>query len=125
MDDEILTEHRLEHIMGALLRAGVVIAAIVVLGAGALYLIQHGGEHPNYKEFHESSNLRSVSEIMRAAGRGNSRGIMEFGLLLLVLTPIARVVLSAAGFIAKRDVMYTVITLIVLAALIFSLLAIK
>jgi uncharacterized membrane protein len=125
MGNQPATTHRQEHIMGALLRIGVIIAAMVVLTGGVLYLIQHGAEHPDYRQFHESGNLRSVSGIMRSASKGDSRGIMELGLLLLVLTPISRIVLSAVGFIVQRDRMYAVITLIVLAALIFSLVGIK
>lgn len=111
--------------MGALLRLGVIIAAIVVLAGGVLYLIQHGTERADYRQFHESTSVRSVGEIMRGTRTGDSRGIMEFGLLLLVLTPVARIVLSAIGFTVQRDWMYTVITLIVLGALIFSLVGIK
>ena len=125
MNSEELTDQRQEHMMGALLRSGVIIAACVVLAGGVLYLIQHGTERADYRQFHESTSVRSVGEIMRGAYIGDSRGIMELGLLLLVLTPVARIVLSAIGFIVQRDWMYTVITLIVLGALIFSLVGIK
>jgi uncharacterized membrane protein len=41
--------------------------------------------------------------------------------LLLIATPVARVLFSAIAFALERDPMYVVITLIVLAILLFSL----
>ena len=46
------TEHQLENIVGNLLRVGVMLAAVVVFGGGALYLIRHGAISPDYRVFH-------------------------------------------------------------------------
>lgn len=120
------TDHKIEQIIGQLLRAGVMLAALVVLSGGVIYLVQHASAHEDYSKFHGTpENLRSVSGIVNETLTGHSVGIIQLGLLLLVLTPIARVVFSAIGFMEERDRMYVVITLIVLAVLIFSLLGIK
>ena len=50
------------------------------------------------------------------------RGIIQFGLVLLIATPVARVAFSVAAFALQRDNTYVAITLIVLAVLLFSLL---
>ncbi len=52
----------------------------------------------------------------------SGRGIIQLGLLLLVATPVARVIFSVAAFALQQDWIYVVITLIVLAVLGFSLL---
>jgi len=120
------TDYKLEQVIGALLRAGVVLSAIVVFAGGVLHLVQHGGETADYRTFHEpAAELRSVSGTAREAFRLHSDGIMQLGLLLLILTPIARVVFSAVGFAMESDRMYVGITLVVLAVLIVSLVAIK
>ena len=125
-DDHKLTDNRQEFIVGKLLRAGVIIAAIVVLAGGVMYLAQHGGEPANYRQFHDApSDLTSVSGVGKAAVSLKSEGIIQLGLLLLILTPIARVVFSAASFAIEGDRMYVAITLIVLAVLLFSLLIAK
>ena len=49
------------------------------------------------------------------------RAAMRLGLLLLVATPIARVAFSAVGFAIKRDYVFVLITLVVLALLIIGL----
>jgi len=46
---------------------------------------------------------------------------MQLGLLLLIATPIARVMLSAIAFAVERDRMYVLFTLIVLTVLMYSL----
>jgi uncharacterized membrane protein len=43
-------------------------------------------------------------------------------LLLLIATPIARVAFAAFAFALEKDYMYVIITLIVLAVLLYSLL---
>lgn len=51
----------------------------------------------------------------------HGKAIIQLGLLLLVATPIARVVFSAFAFFAEGDYLYVGITLLVLAVLMFSL----
>jgi uncharacterized membrane protein len=46
------------------------------------------------------------------------------GLLLLIATPVARVALLAVAFAVQRDRLYVVVTLIVLAVLLASLVGI-
>ncbi len=117
------SDERLELIIGNLLRIGVVAAALVVLAGGILYLLKYGGQRIDYGTFHaEPANLRSLSGIVHGAAAGQSMAIMQFGLLLLIATPVARVVFSAFGFLQERDYRYVVITLIVLAVLLYSLL---
>ncbi|MBZ5521053.1 MAG: DUF1634 domain-containing protein [Acidobacteriia bacterium] len=119
------TDHRLELMIGNLLRAGVFLAAAVVLLGGVLYLAQHGMDRPDYHDFHGPQNqLTSVPGILRDAAALHSRGIIQLGLVLLVLTPVARVVISAVGFFMERDRMYVAITLAVLAVLFYSLIRI-
>jgi uncharacterized membrane protein len=117
-----INDRNLEQIIGNLLRIGVLTAAAVVLLGGIFYLKEHGGGHPDYHSFHgESLELRSVSAILKDFGSLKSPAIIQFGLLLLVLTPIARVVFSAVGFILERDHLYLALTLVVLLVLLYSL----
>lgn len=50
-----------------------------------------------------------------------SRGVIQLGLLLLIATPVARVVFSVFAFALQQDRTYVIVTLIVLAVLIYSL----
>lgn len=113
---------RIEGIIGNLLRAGVILAAAVVLGGGVLYVAKYGHQKPQYEMFRgEPSDLRDVSQIVGAAISLHSRGLIQLGLLILIATPVARVAFSVIAFAAERDWLYVVVTLIVLAVLLYSL----
>jgi uncharacterized membrane protein len=119
---ERMTDKRAEAIIGNLLRAGVTIAATIVFAGGIAYLVQHGAEIPDYKTFRgEPDRWRHVSGILKAAVALDSAAIIQLGLLLLIATPVARVAFSVFAFREERDWMYVVITLIVLALLLYSL----
>ena len=115
-------DRRVEEIIGALLRAGVVLSASVVVAGGIVYLLRHGREPADYRVFRgEPSDLRHIGGIVRAALALQGRGIIQFGLLLLIATPIARVAFSIFGFAAEKDRMYVGFTVIVLTILLYSL----
>lgn len=108
--------------MGQLLRGGVLAAASLVLLGGILYLIRYGSLPPNYHVFRgEPQDLRSVSGIVLNALSLRRRGLIQTGLLVLIATPIARVVFSLYSFLRQRDYIYVCLTLIVLAVLLYSL----
>jgi uncharacterized membrane protein len=115
-------DQRIEIIIGSLLRAGVILSAAVVLFGGIVYLTRHGREIPNYTTFHgEPETLKRPTEIFHDTLQMNARAIIQLGLLLLIATPVARVIFSAVAFAIERDYLYVVITLIVLAVLVYSL----
>ncbi len=114
-------ERRLDIVIGTLLRAGVVLAAAVVLFGASVYLTRHGFEHPSYKTFRgEPADLRTMTGVAHEVAGFRGRGIIQLGLLLLIATPIARVAFSAWAFARLGDGRYVVITLIVLGLLLFS-----
>ncbi len=118
-----LSEKKIESIIGNLLRIGVMISAAVVLTGGVLYLYRFGNTQTQLAVFRgEPANLRSVSGIVERSMTWSSRGMIQLGLLLLIATPVARVAFTLIAFWIKRDYTYTIITLIVLAVLAFSLL---
>jgi uncharacterized membrane protein len=114
----------IEIVLGNLLRFGTVISASVIALAGAAYLWSAGGDTPDYGAFRgESAKLRSVADIVADAARFNTRGMIQLGILLLVATPIARVIGALVAFAMRRDVTYVVVSALVLAGLLYSLLA--
>jgi uncharacterized membrane protein len=118
-----MNDIRLENIIGHLLRAGVLLAAVVVFAGGILYLIQDGSQAVNYWTFIAGGqDIRTLRGIVKLAAHFDSRGLMQLGLLLLIATPVARVVMAIAGFALERDRLYVVVSSIVLAVLLFSLL---
>jgi len=118
------TDERVASLVGNLLRFGVLLAAAVVAIGGLLYLAHHGGEPVAYHVFRgEPRALRNIPGIVSSVDGFGARGIIQLGLLLLIATPVARVAFSAFAFLLERDRMYVVVTLIVLATLLYSLAA--
>jgi uncharacterized membrane protein len=118
----VLTDKQMDRIISVLLRSGVLISAFVVLLGGIFYLIRYGAALPEYGVFRgEPADLRNVSGIVKDVLAFDSRGMIQFGLLLLVATPVARVAFSILAFALQGDRTYVVVTLIVLGVLLYSL----
>jgi uncharacterized membrane protein len=117
------TDQRIEEVLGNLLRAGVLLSALVVTLGAVVYLLRHGHEPVNYQIFRqEPADLRELRGIVRDSWALRGRGIIQFGLLLLIATPVSRVAFSIFAFSKERDGIYVGFTLIVFAILLYSLL---
>jgi len=116
------TDEHMDELIGLLLRVGVILAACIVLVGGVVYLAGH--PYPSdYRVFRgEPERLRVVSGIFSDALAFHAQGLIQLGLLVLILTPITRVTFSVFAFLYQRDWMYVLFTLIVLALLLSSLL---
>lgn len=116
------TEKRTELVIGRLLQCGVLLAAIVVLSGGVMYMIRDGEPAAHYRIFNgEREDLRTVTGVLHDLPLLRWRAVIQFGLLLLIATPIARVLFSVFAFAAEKDYMYVIVTLIVFAILLYSL----
>jgi len=117
------TDQKVENVIGTLLRVGVLTSAFVVFCGGTIYLARHGRSTVDYRIFQgEPADYRQISGIVREALHLSGRGIIQLGLLLLIATPIARVIFALFGFAAEKDRMYACFTAIVLVILLYSLL---
>jgi uncharacterized membrane protein len=116
-------DQRMELIMGNLLRAGVLLSASVVIIGGIIYMVRQGHSVADYHAFRgELSPFRTLAGIAHGILQLSGRAIIQLGLLLLIATPVARVIFSAIAFARERDYLYVAFTLAVLAVLSYSLL---
>jgi hypothetical protein len=89
-----------------------------VIGAGAFRSRWcRSGRLPQSSTTSKPASSRGAIRRHRLGGRG----LTQFGLLLLIATPVARVAFSVAGFFRERDYVYVGLTLVVLAVLLHSL----
>ena len=116
------TDQQVENAIGWLLRIGLVIAALVVLAGGAVFVTRHHAEPADFRVFRgEPADLRTIGGTVEAARRGEGRGIIQLGLMILLATPVARVAFSVVAYALEGDRLYVGITLIVLVLLIASI----
>jgi uncharacterized membrane protein len=99
------------------------ISALFVFSGAVIYLVQHGHEKPQYHLFSgEPHRFINLIQVLKNSVEGKARSIIQLGLLLLIATPIARIVFSIIGFILEKDYLYVSITAIVLVVIIVSIL---
>ena len=116
------TDQEIEARIGNLLRTGVLAAAAVVLCGAVVYLARHGADRPDYHVFRgEPSDLCSLPGVLTDIVHFSGRGIIQLGFLLLIATPVLRVVACSLAFGRQRDRLYVVVSLIVLSFLTYSL----
>src|SRR5271155_4408074 len=106
------TDTKVEQIVGQLLISGVLLSALIVALGGLVFLLQHGNTVPQYHLFQgEPDELRSLGSILSGALHLQGRAVIQLGLLLLIATPVARVVFSVFAFALERDRTYVAIAL--------------
>lgn len=116
------SDEHVEQFIGRLLQLGVVVAALVTIAGAIILLASSGGSVADFHVFRgASSGLRSVGAIVRGVAALDGRAITQLGLVLLILTPVARVALTLWAFLRQHDRLYVLVTTIVLALLLYGL----
>lgn len=115
-------DHRLEQTLGRVLQIGVFTSAAVVGFGAVLLLASRAYVAPLLTSFTGvRAPLRTVPGILGGAAAFQPDALVQLGLVLLIATPLLRVVLSLFGFIRRRDWIYTAVSLIVTGVLVAGL----
>lgn len=118
---------KVEVMLGTLLRVGVLLSFLVII-VGIVITIMH---NPSFLSDPEVTRKiigagdgypSTIGGLFQGLAVLNGRSIIVLGLVLLILTPVFRVVASIIAFFAQRDWLYTVLTTGVLLVLIISFL---
>lgn len=114
-------------LLGNTLRWGVYLSLAVALIGGGLYLYRHGHE-PNLFigrpfEEHDENIAGLLRDTFHGIVQGRGYYIIELGVLLLIATPIMRVLLSLVAFAFEKDRLYVCLTAIVLVIITISMLS--
>jgi uncharacterized membrane protein len=109
------------------LRTGVLISAAIIFVGTSLYLAGLGAINGDPKKLNDilggggHSTPVSPLDIFHGITAGNPISIIQLGLLVLILTPMTRVAMTAVLFMAQRDRVFIVITSVVFIVLLFGL----
>lgn len=115
-------DQKIEQIIGDLLRVGVSISAALVFVTGVAYLIGNHSSRVDYHQFHgQPAMLTSVAGVLSGVARFDTLALMQLGLLILIATPVARVLFAAFAFALERDWLYLAVSLIVFGVLMATL----
>ncbi|GHT17695.1 membrane protein [Bacteroidia bacterium] len=125
-----MNQNKTEILIGKSLRVGVVISVVITLTGGFLYLFQHQGLANTYKAIPQDSNtsfegaavyLREFSTIVPRIFQFDGAAIIQLGVIVLIATPILRVILSLITFLMGKDKLYVLITAIVLIVILSNM----
>lgn len=116
-EDDRLREAEL--IISVVLRGGVLLAAaIIALGVLLFYLgTLRAGGYPSHLVY-----PKSAGAVFAGLAHGEPVAVIALGLLVLLLTPVLRVLVSVVTFAMEHDWRYTWITLLVFCILLVSFL---
>ncbi|MEO7214848.1 DUF1634 domain-containing protein [Mucilaginibacter sp.] len=124
MTNTSFKEKDMQSIIGWILRAGVFISMTVVFLGGILYIYRHGNEVPDYHTFKGVPDfVHNASGIINGIFTFRGRAIIQAGIILLIATPVVRIIFSAIGFVLEKDYLYVGITLVVLLIIFSSMLS--
>ena len=121
------TSRDLSLLVARTLRIGVALAGLIALAGGIGYLWRHGSEtlpdlsHFSYDALPENAEAyTTLGGIFGSVGQMNPIGWIQLGVLVLILTPFLRVVISFFDFLKQRDWLYAGITAFVLGVIILN-----
>jgi uncharacterized membrane protein len=119
--EERFDDRRMEIVMGRLLQVGVMLSSLVMAIGGGLYTRAHHGEMPDYRVFSsEPQRLRHLGGIVAGIKVGDPAAFIQLAVLLLIATPVARVLFALIAFAIERDKLYIVVSAMVLAVLLYG-----
>lgn len=104
--------HQLQHWVHRTLLTGLVISALLLIGGVTAMLAQGHEQVPRHD---------SLSTLLHEVARFNGPAVTTLGLLVLMITPIMRVVVLLLGWTLERNWVFAAVALVVFGLLILSL----
>ncbi len=115
-----------EELISYSLRVCLLVSVLLIAIGIALVFTNNGGAQFNITQIASGTNevnssQFSFSQILQSASGLDGIGFIFLGLIVLIGTPVIRVILSVFYFAFERNWLYTVITLIVLLNLLIAI----
>jgi uncharacterized membrane protein len=118
-------DHAVELIISTILRAGVIISLIVVVGGLVLSFLHHHAylhSRPSLQRLTTPGRAfpRTIKQVLTGVRHLRGEAVIMAGLVLLIATPVLRVAVSILAFVYEKDKTFVILTAIVLGLLILS-----
>jgi uncharacterized membrane protein len=106
-------EKDMQLLVSNILRIGVYTSLGIVAIGLLLYLVQQRGSVTDYGTFSMAEGV-SAADVWHKLCAGEPKSIITIGVLLLMVTPIVRIIIALLGFWLEKDRLYVMIALIIL-----------
>lgn len=119
--------HQFERIISNLLRIGVSLSLLILVGGTVLSFVHHPEYLRSRPELHNLTGHgaafpHSMEQVWAGLKEGRGQAVVVVGLLLLIVTPVLRVAVSVVSFAMQHDWMFVGIASAVLCLLILAFL---
>ncbi len=109
-------------LLSYVLRVGTIVSISVVFIGGVFFIYRHGQSISDYHKWNGvPAFIQTAGGIFHGIWALHGQAMIQFGIVLLIATPILRIVFSAIGFALEKDYMYIGISLLVLGIIFFSM----
>lgn len=108
----------IEYIVSNVLRYGVLLSFLIIL-VGSVMLFVQGGQAATVR-LSGTPIPQDPGEVIAGLFQLQPTAVIDFGLMLLIATPVIRVAVSVIAFLVEEDFVYTLVTVFVLAILLAS-----
>ncbi|MGV4414152.1 DUF1634 domain-containing protein [Chryseobacterium sp. T1] len=113
------TDIDLNRSVGNLLRLGVLFSVTTSL-VGFIKLFTEGFKMPKHFEHLQIPSDHIWQSFWVSLKNFEGIGIIQLGILFLIFTPLMRIIFALIGYLKEKDYTYVVISIIVLAIMVFS-----
>ena len=115
------TDIDLNRSVGNLLRLGVVLSVTTSL-IGFIKLFMEGFKMPRKYTLLDMGNSSEKvwSHFWETLCKGEGMAIIQLGILMLIFTPLMRIIFALIGYLKEKDYVYVVVSSIVLAIMAVS-----
>ncbi|MCU7787579.1 DUF1634 domain-containing protein [Pyrobaculum sp. 3827-6] len=115
----------LEDVIGYTLRIGVIISIVLIATGVVLLVVKPPAPHilqqlSNPRSLINTSSI-SPTQVLSGSAALNGLDVILLGLIVLIATPVLRVVMGLIQFAKERNYIYVAITTIVLFNLLFAI----
>jgi len=112
---------QIEKTIGKILRVGVAVSATFMIVGLLMFFITGSTGYSQASQELNSDWPRNITAIFSGVFSLKPVALMMLGLLLLIFTPVLRVIASIFSFAFEKDRLYVYITLTVLAILLLAI----
>jgi uncharacterized membrane protein len=114
----------MQAVIGWILRIGVFVSTAFVITGGVIFLFNHGHSQIDFVSFNKVPDFIShVSSVIDGVIHLKGQAIIQFGIVLLIATPVLRVIFAGIGFLMEKDYLYTFISILVFLIILTSMIS--
>lgn len=117
----MLSEKRLENYLGIILQIAIIISIVMVLLGGIWFLSLHGSEAFHNNPFIVKNHQIHFTLLWQERHWLSPFGLIEIGLLILVLAQVLRVAMLVGYYFVTHDYWFMLFSLFILSVILYSL----